>query len=359
MTSRISSILRLLVAVAALSFVSSGVFSAPAGLPSAPDRPVKIIFDTDMGNDVDDALALAVMHALQSRGACELLAVTLTCPLPDAGPYVAAINTFYGRPAIPVGVNPAAPLASKRSRYLPVSSLRGPDGALLFPSKFDPAAAPRAVDLLRRVLAAARDGEIVIVQTGFSTNLAALLDTPADAISPLPGKELVRRKVRLLSIMAGDFAPVKPGDPPAKAEYNVEWDIPAARKLVAEWPAPIWWSGVEIGRAVLYPTWSIDSDFDYLPCHPIKESYQAFRRTPHQRPCWDVTSVAAAVWPERNYFKRTAVRVGIDEKGITTFTPDGGRDIVLGVDQVQSQRLRELFASLASEPPHRLERVDQ
>ena len=31
-----------------------------------------VIFDTDMGNDVDDALALAVLHALQSRGQCRL-----------------------------------------------------------------------------------------------------------------------------------------------------------------------------------------------------------------------------------------------------------------------------------------------
>ena len=32
--------------------------------------PVKIIFDTDVGNDVDDVLALSVLHALQSRGEC-------------------------------------------------------------------------------------------------------------------------------------------------------------------------------------------------------------------------------------------------------------------------------------------------
>jgi len=29
-----------------------------------------IILDTDMGNDVDDALAMAVLHSLQSRGQC-------------------------------------------------------------------------------------------------------------------------------------------------------------------------------------------------------------------------------------------------------------------------------------------------
>ncbi|MDR2674443.1 MAG: nucleoside hydrolase, partial [Opitutaceae bacterium] len=256
------------------------VFGVDAGTDT---KPVKLIFDTDMGNDVDDVLALAAMHAMQSRGACELLAVTLTCPLPEAAPYIAALNAFYGRPGIPIGVNPAAPRAEKRSKYLHVASLRGPDGAPLFPAKFDPAAAPPAVDLLRRVLAAAEDGGIVIVQTGFSTNLARLLDTPGDAVSPLAGLELVRRKVRLLSIMAGDFRPVKPGGKP-HVEYNVKWDIPAARKLAAEWPAPIWWSGFEVGLAVPYPAWSIDNDFDYIPRHPVKESYQAYKPAPHQRP---------------------------------------------------------------------------
>jgi inosine-uridine nucleoside N-ribohydrolase len=39
---------------------------------------VRIVFDTDMGNDIDDAVALAVLHALESRGEAKLLAVTLT-----------------------------------------------------------------------------------------------------------------------------------------------------------------------------------------------------------------------------------------------------------------------------------------
>lgn len=316
-------------------------------------RPVKLIFDTDMGNDVDDVLALAVMHAMHSRGACELLAVTLTCPLPEAAPYIDALNTFYGRPDIPIGITPDAPLAEAKSRYLHIAPRRDPDGRPLHPSRFDAVKAPDSVALLRRVLAAAGDGEIVIVQTGFSTNLARLLDTPGDAVSPLTGLELVKRKVRLLSIMAGDFAPVKPGRKP-HVEYNVKWDIPAARKLAAEWPTPVWWSGFEVGMAVTYPAWSIDSDFEYIPRHPVKESYQAYRPTPHQRPCWDITSVAAAVWPGRDYFGQARGRVGIDENGVSTFTPDEkGRDIMLKVNKDQSSRLRELFAALASEPPKR------
>src|SRR3954468_13697657 len=74
------------------------------GGPATAADPVRLIFDTDMGNDVDDVLALGMIHALQSRRVCELLAVTVTKDHELAGPFVDAVNTFYGRPRIPVGV---------------------------------------------------------------------------------------------------------------------------------------------------------------------------------------------------------------------------------------------------------------
>ena len=49
-------------------------------------EPVRIIFDTDMGNDIDDALALAVLHAFESRGEAKLLAVTLTLLIVASAP---------------------------------------------------------------------------------------------------------------------------------------------------------------------------------------------------------------------------------------------------------------------------------
>ena len=47
-------------------------------LVPAMASPVRLTFDTDMGNDIDDALALAMIHALQNRGEAVLLAVTVT-----------------------------------------------------------------------------------------------------------------------------------------------------------------------------------------------------------------------------------------------------------------------------------------
>ena len=38
-------------------------------------KPIKIIFDTDIGGDCDDAGALALIHRLCDKGEAELLAV--------------------------------------------------------------------------------------------------------------------------------------------------------------------------------------------------------------------------------------------------------------------------------------------
>ena len=67
-------------------------------------EPVPLIFDTDICGDCDDVLALGMIHALQSRGLCTLLAVTISVDHELAAPFVDAINTFYERGDIPIGV---------------------------------------------------------------------------------------------------------------------------------------------------------------------------------------------------------------------------------------------------------------
>src|SRR4051812_2174023 len=63
-----------------------------------------LILDTDIGNDVDDALALAMIHGFESRAEARLLAVTITKDNRYAAPFVALVNAYYGRPQVPIGV---------------------------------------------------------------------------------------------------------------------------------------------------------------------------------------------------------------------------------------------------------------
>jgi inosine-uridine nucleoside N-ribohydrolase len=327
-----------LVAIVAMGF---------SGTASAAD-PLKLIFDTDIGNDVDDVLALGMIHALQSRAACDLIAVTVTKDHELAGPFADAVNTFYGRPHIPIGVVRGGATRDE-GKFLGMVRAGNKPG---FPHVLKRSAdAPDAVTLLRKVLAAQPDGSVVIVQVGFATNLARLLDSAPDAASPLTGKALAARKVKFVSAMFGAYKP--DGGTNMHREYNVVEDLPAAKKFAAAWPTPVVFSGFEVGLAVTYPAVSIEKDFAYAKNHPLAEAYRRYSPPPHERPCWDLTSVLYAVYPERGYFGLSAPgRVTVGNDGVTRFVPsDKGAHRFLTISRDQAARCREAFTYLASQPP--------
>src|ERR1700733_395896 len=95
-----------------------------------------VIFDTDMGNDIDDALALALLHALESRGECRIIAVTITKDNPWAAPYIDIVNTFYRRPEIPIGMVKGSAVTPEDSAMIRVPAERKrPDGSFVYPHK--------------------------------------------------------------------------------------------------------------------------------------------------------------------------------------------------------------------------------
>jgi inosine-uridine nucleoside N-ribohydrolase len=191
----------------------------------------------------------------------------------------------------------------------------------------------------------------VLVQVGFFTNFARLLDTPADDISPLTGKELIAQKVKLLSLMAGAF-----NEPPGYKEYNVVNDIPSAQKLIAQWPTEMVFSGFEIGRLVQYPSVSIKEDYGYVKHHPLQDTYLFYHGSlDSSQWLFDLTSVLYAVRPNRGYFTLSQNgTVTVQDDGQTTFTPDEkGRHRYMIVNPGQIIMVREALVQLCSEPPKR------
>ena len=331
--------------------IYGAVFSHDTGAKAAEatsrQAPVPIIFDTDVGNDVDDVLALALLHALQSRGECKILAVTITKPDEMAGPFADALNTFYGRPDIPIGFTHAN-LTNEPSKFLKLAEAKD-DGRVRYPHRLKKSSdAPEATRLLRRILAQQPDGSVVLVQVGYFSNLSALMDTGADENSTLTGMALVRQKVKFLSVMAGAFKMKE-----RFHEYNVTQHLGASVKVALAWPTPIVWSGFEIGIAVPFPARSIERDFSYVPHHPAAEAYCLYEPPPHERPTWDLTSALYAVLTDRNYFGISEPgQVVVEADGFTRFMarPDG-RDRYLTLDEKQIVRLKEALVQLASQPP--------
>jgi inosine-uridine nucleoside N-ribohydrolase len=295
---------------------------------AAAAEPARIVFDTDLGNDVDDALALALLHACQTRGEARILAVTITKDNPWAAAFVDLLDTFYGRGAIPIGI---------------VHNGKTPDdGAYtrIVAGRKRPTAMPDAQIVLRQTLAAQPESSVVIVQTGFSTNLARLLDSPA-------GAQLVKRKVRLLVAMAGRFAD-------SQTEYNIVTDIPAAQKLFAEWPTPIVVSPFELGASATYPAARLSSDFRYLRDHPLVDAYRAYQPMPYDEPLWDPTAALYAVRPDAGYFELSPEgRITVSDSGITTFSAGAGHARLLSATAEQRARIVEAVANLVSQPPDR------
>jgi len=319
----------------------------------AQAEPMKLIFDTDMGNDVDDVMALCMIHALQSRGVVDLLAVTITKDHPQAAAFVDAVNTFYGRPDVPIGVvkGGATPDAGK---FNLLADAKNDDGTLRYPHDLMSGSdASEAVGLIRKLLAAQTDGSVTLVQTGFFTNLGRLLDSPPDAVSPLSGRDLIAKKVKLLSIMAGAFQTVNWDT--RHLEYNVVKDIPAAQALAKNWPSPVVWSGFEIGVAAAFPHSVVERGFEFVKHHPLKEAYVLYSPPPHDRPTWDPTALLYAVCPDDGYFAlSTAGTVEVENNGATWFhpSPDGkGRDRYLAMSAEQAARVREAIVQLCVEPP--------
>ena len=320
-----------------------------------PAVPVRMIFDTDMGADIDDALALAVIHGLQNRGEAKLLAVTSSKDHPASASVIDMINTWFGRGDIPVG-RVKEGQGQDAGRYLmQCVAAANADGSPRFPHKITPAAETmEAVALLRKTLAAQPDGSVVLAVVGQQTNAARLLRSGPDEYSELGGADLVRRKVRMLSVMAGEF--VEQGGKGFlgnKPEWNIKVDPEAARIVMQEWPTLMVVCPYKLGKQLMFPGYAIEKDFDNGAPHPVAFAWKHYIQMPYDRPSWDLVSALYPVRPNRGYFNESETgRVIVDERGITTFQPDPkGNAIILSADPQQQARVLEALIQLSSSPP--------
>jgi len=250
--------------------------------------PVPVIFDTDMASDCDDAGALAVLHALADRGEANILAVVTNTKDPSNASAGAAdaINTWYGRPDIPIGTDKDG---AKTGRSRPSSYT----GALAegFPNDAKPDDhMPDALHVYRKALAVQPDGSVVICSVGALSNLEDLVRSEADAISPFTGRELIEKKVKLTVIMGGGFPRT------AVPETNIKLDPAACVTVVNEWPGPILWQGYEVGKAL-----TTGSGLRRAPKeNPVRRSFelrpfQGGMAIDHGKPSHDQAAVLLAV----------------------------------------------------------------
>lgn len=249
-----------------------------------------MILDTDIGPDYDDVGAMAVMHALADKGELRPLAVIASNKNELVVPVINILNTYFGRPELPTGA-PKGPGADFGT------PLKWPE---MLVEKYKPETAktsdaPDAVETYRKILAKESDQSVTIVTIGFLTNLADLLASKPDKVSPLSGSALVKKKVKQLVSMAGKF--------PEGREYNVYADSISSAKVFEEWPTEILFSGFEIGEKIktglkLVANTRLDSPVKdvYAKAMPLSKEDEAGRMS------WDQTAVLVAARGVQPYF---------------------------------------------------------
>lgn len=322
-----------------------GIFLASCTRTDVP----KIIFDTDLGNDIDDTEALDLLFKYMDEGRIDLLGICLNKEGDATLKFTDLMENWYGYEDIPVGVirNAGNTGVNADSCYTgKICRLTNEDGTPLFATKgLEYNKLPDSHLLYRKLLASQPDHSVTIVSVGFLTNIARLLDTPADEYSPLTGKELVAKKVKCLSIMGGRFRDNTP-------EFNIAINVSASQKIFTEWPVEIVSLPWEMGDAVRYPASSIENDFGWTNAHPLRESYIRYIPMPYDNYMFDPTAVVYAVEGPDMFTSSGSGTISVDDKGVTTFTAEeGGKHSYMSVNEEQAKVLRDYFVRYLTQKP--------
>lgn len=234
--------------------------------------PKKIIYETDMCLDADDVGALAMLHGLANNDEVDLLAVGFNEVHPRGAAAIDAMNTWYGRGDIPVGIYKKDLPDPDLSFYL--------DAIAKFPHDLEQETAPSALEVYKDVLSKQPDKSVTIVSVGFIVNLY-------DLVKEYP--DLIEQKVAELVIMGG----------PGGGGFNLGRHNQSSltEYLLEHWPAPIVFSGSGTG---IYTAEGLKNTPKE---NPIREAYfQFFNSNFCQRHSWDQMAVLYGVRGLSDYF---------------------------------------------------------
>lgn len=286
----------LLVVVLALTCASSPYLKAHSSTAGAGRE--KVIFDTDIGDDIDDAFALGL--AL-SDPKLDVQAVTTAWGDTDLRARLAArFLAETGHPEIPVA---AGPKTKSNSPFTQAKwAEKWPE-----PPQGWPNAIALTLDLIRR-----NPGQITLISVAPFSNVGALIDRDPETF----------RKLKRVIIMGGSihrgygdlgFLPDHGPDP----EYNILLDIPSARKLFAS-GVPLFVMPLdstqlklqEVLRSTLFSHGS--SATDALALLYAQWTASTLNPTPT---LFDAMAVAAAIDPQ--LCPTQPMHIEIDSKGYT------------------------------------------
>ncbi|MDE2756306.1 MAG: nucleoside hydrolase [Acidobacteriota bacterium] len=266
--------------------------------PSARAERIKVILDSDLGSDIDDAFAVAL---LLSSPELEIMGITLGHgPTDKRGRLACRLLYETGREDIPVALGRPTDLVVGQPEITepdPRQFSWAEGFSALEP--IDRSAADFIADQLRR-----HPKQITLISVGPVSNLADLLQEDPEAL------QLAQR----VYSMFGSFYLGYGSSPVPSAEWNVRADIPSARTLSSS-IVPITYAGLDVTAFVELKAdqrralWSHRS--------PLTDALQALyrlwgRRTPI---LFDPVPIGMVLWPE--LFRTRAAHVRTTAEGFT------------------------------------------
>jgi inosine-uridine nucleoside N-ribohydrolase len=308
-------------------------------------------FDTDF-TSIDSVLATALLYGLQGKGDCRVAVFTMSRPNLAVAGFADTVVRFYHGPAgnfsqlPPVGMRTEGAPGETSPAFTVPFQKKKLDGTPAYKNEVksvidtgDPST------LIRNYLEAQQDQSSFVVLSGPATNLAAALAFPNL-------KQLIAAKVKYLVVAGGAF-------PSGPADSRIKGDLPAARKVLAEWPTPIFASGSEVGAALPFPGASIDKQFaEAAPDNPVADAYKAYQPMPYDSPSCAMAAVLYAARPKEGYFKLSGPgKISVDDEGRTSFAAsEKGNHQYLIADPAQKDKIMLAYIELASAKPEPVRR---
>lgn len=264
---------------------------APTG---QPPHPMRVIFDTDMGSDCDDAGALAILHVYADRGLVDIIGCIFSSgKVPYGAAVVDAINVYYGRLNIPVGAAHDDTVGDPVDKMAAEKLAR--DQAAFGNRIVHNLDAEEMTALNRRLLAAQPDQSVTYLTVGHTKGLHDLLVSKPDVHCPLSGRDLVKRKLRRW-VALGALGANNP-----ERRFTKDWNFffngtaPYTKHLVENIPVPAFY--VDGGEDVLTGKGLKATP----PGNIVRTAYRDwlwnYEKKPldGQRPSWDMVAVLYAV----------------------------------------------------------------
>lgn len=276
----------------------------------------KLLLDTDIGSDIDDAVALAYLLA---QPQCDLLGITTVSGEPEKRAALASAICRAAGKDIPIYPGRADPFL--RKQWQPVCQQAEALDAWPHKTEFPKG---QAVHFLRETIRA-HPGEVTLLSIGPLTNIAALF--VADPEIPA----LLKGLVSMCGLFTRKWGGVGP------LEWNAMLDPHATAIVYREAPAGYRSIGLDVTLQVKMPAEEVRERFRAPRLLPVLDFAEVWFRQRKEITFHDPLAAATIFDPSICRFERGRVEVNLTGKvlaGRTVWKRDasGSHEVALGVD---------------------------